>query len=124
MKKLKLIVIVITAFVCLNLVFAKKPDTLSTDSIINPMIEYLNFDVKLTATQKDILKKSAYEYASNLLKARKMNKSDESYMLMKITSEKYQAVVDSTLTTDQKNQKAQKSQERLDEINSIANSKK
>ncbi len=109
--------------VSINLLFAGNPNTLSTDSIANPMIDYLHNDVNLTGKQKEILKKSANEYAKNLLKARTLN-NNESYLLMKTADEKYQTVVDSVLTADQKKQKDLKLNEKLDEMNKSANSKK
>ena len=124
MKKLKLITACMAVLLCSNLVFAAKPSTLSMDSIINPMINYLDNDVKLTNSQKVILIKSANNYALSLLTARGMNKSDDSYISMRVASEKYNAVVDSLLTSNQKIQKQLKNKDRDVEMNKNANSKK
>ena len=123
MKTPKRIMAVIAIVLFSNLLFAGNPHSLTTDSITNSMVDYLHNDVKLSETQKTILKKVANEYATNLLKARTLNNS-ESYSLMKSATEKYQAVVDSVLTTDQKTQKEIKLKEKLDQITKSANSKK
>ncbi|MEI7502817.1 MAG: hypothetical protein WCJ61_06000 [Paludibacter sp.] len=124
MKKLKLITAFMAVLLCSNLMFAAKPNALSVDSIINPMIDYLDNDVKLTNNQKVILKKNANDYALSLLTARGMNKSDDSYTSMKIATEKYNSVVDSILTSDQKTQKQLKNNDRNNEMNKNANQKK
>jgi len=124
MKKLKLITACMAVFLCSNLMFAAKPNTLSVDSITNPMIDYLDNDVKLTNEQKVILKKSANDYALSLLKARGMKQSDDSYISMKVASEKYNAVVDSLMTSNQRTQSELKHNERNNEMNKNANLKK
>jgi len=115
MKKLKLIAAVVTAFVCLNLVFAGDPKIETADDIATKMVEFVGNDVTLTTEQKEILKNKAVSYATNQLQAQNMTNKDERYELMKVATASYQAALDSLLTTDQKIMKEKKQKDRLED---------
>ena len=115
MKKLKLILAVVAALLCLNLVFAGDPKVETADDIATKMVEFVGNDVKLTSEQKEMLKKNALNYATNQLQAQSMTNKDERYELMKTTTANYQAAIDSLLTTDQKIMKEKKQKGRLED---------
>ena len=122
MKTLKILAVSTMFFLSINSLSAQNPSSSSVDSISTPMVQYLDNDVNLTSQQKLSIRQGANEYALNLLNARNLSNAEESYNLMKSSTEKYQAIVESVLTNEQKSLRLQKQNERLIEINRIANS--
>ena len=122
MKTLKILAVSTMFFLCINSLSAQNPSSSSIDSISTPMVQYLDNDVNLTSQQNFTIRQGANEYALNLLNARNLSNAEESYNLMKSSTEKYQAIVESVLTNEQKSLRLQKQNERLIEINRIANS--
>jgi len=104
MKKLKLIMAVVAAFVCLDLVFAVNPAKGKNDDLASLVIEKLNKDVQLTDSQKIILKEKFNAFAIKMEDSDKKTKEKDKFDTKKLASDEYEAVLDSILNTQQKEQ--------------------
>ena len=95
---------VLAAFVCLNLVFAVNPEKGKNDDLANLVIEKLNKDVQLTDSQKIILKEKFNAFVGKMENANKKSTENDKFNSKKTASDEYEMVLDSILTTNQKEQ--------------------
>ncbi|MEI8272124.1 MAG: hypothetical protein WCG08_05840 [Paludibacter sp.] len=84
------------------------------DEITSPMLDALQTTVSLTSIQLETIKKKTDEYAANLLKAKSMSNKEDSYAFMSLVTQEYQAMIERTLTSDQKAQRAKKIKDQID----------
>lgn len=112
MKKLKLLMAVVAAFVCLNFAFGADPKKDKNDNLADLVIEKLNKDVQLTDSQKMKLKVKFNAFANKMEDADKKSKDKEKFDSKKSAYDEYEAFLDSTLSTTQKQQQILKITER------------
>lgn len=112
MKKLKLIMAVITAFVCLNLAFAVKPKNESPENIAISMVSKLDKDVALTDSQKVIILSKAKLFVVSIRNSNVKSNIEEKIEMKSALCSDYELGLDSLLTTSQKEQLQLKRDER------------
>lgn len=112
MKKFKLIGAVIVVLVVSNLVLAVSPLSGNTNNFATLMVEKLDKDVQLTDSQKNVIKKKANTFITTMQNANSKTTEKEKFNFKKQASDEYEALLDSLLTSDQKERRNIKIQQR------------
>lgn len=102
MKKLKFIVAVVLAIVCMNFAGAVNPSKESNEKLANILVEKLNADVQLTDSQKIVLKVKVKEFITSMESVDAKGTPQEKITAKQIIADTYEASVDSILSVDQK----------------------
>ncbi|MEA4840818.1 MAG: hypothetical protein VB110_07445 [Bacteroidales bacterium] len=102
MKKLKLILVVIAAFVCLNVVFAGNPANKDyTKNLADNMVNDLSKDINLTDSQKIVIQTIAKKYETKLRSVNNQANSNSKKVLNKQVVVEFRTRLDSVLTKEQ-----------------------
>lgn len=105
MKQLKLTTVALATFVCLNFVFAEKPEKETTENLSTILVDKLGKDVQLTNIQEVILKEYIKGYIIQMEKSDSKTNFNDKISSKELTSRIYEAFIDSILTPDQKTQR-------------------
>lgn len=89
------------------------PTKLEIDSIINPILNALQSDLKLSKEQNVKIKAITENYAMYLLKAKTLTEKDNAYFLMTEITNSFLADLDNILTLKQKEQKEKKFKDKV-----------
>lgn len=111
MKKLKFMLACSAILMFSNLAFAVNPDNLA-----NKMVTKLSKDIVLTDSQKVVILAKATELTVKRQSANTLTDKTEKSDLKKQVFQEYKAVLDSLLTSEQKQQLSLKQTERRDAI--------
>lgn len=115
MKKLKLFLVAIAAFVCLNVVFAEKPANKDyTKNMADNMFNNLSKDINLTDSQKMVIQTIAKEYETKLRSVNNQANANSKKVLNKQVVVEYRTRLDSILTKEQMEMLRTKRIERLE----------
>jgi hypothetical protein len=121
MKKFNLILAVVAVLMFTNLTFGANPKK-NANQIATVMIEKMSADIVLTDSQKVAIKATALELATKVQNANSKSDKTERKTLKKQAFQTFNAVLDSTLTSDQKNLLKTKANERhTNSINQVQN---
>ena len=102
MKKLKLLLVAIAAFVCLNVVFAENPANKDyTKNMADNMVNHLSKDINLTDSQKMVIQTIAKEYETKLSSVKNQANANSKKALNKQVVMEYRTKLDSILTKEQ-----------------------
>jgi hypothetical protein len=112
MKKLKLITAVIAVLTLSNLISAANPKNGKSDNLADLVIEKLNKDVQLTDSQKIILIKRFNVFVNKMDEANNKSTEKDKFNSKKQYSDDYEIVLDSVLSSNQKQQLSIKIAER------------
>lgn len=123
MMERKLILGAFAAFMFCTLSYGAKPTSDETDEQAASIVADLHSKANLSAKQQDNIRGKAKEYTSKLKQARAMSNKEDSYSLMKNSEEYYKMVLDTLLTTEQKDQIAKKEKAQREEIIKVLNTK-
>lgn len=124
MKKLKLIMAVVAAFVCLNLLYGTNPKNKDfTINLADNMVKSLCRDIVLTDSQKIIIQTSAKEYEGKMKNLKSNANSESKKLNNKQAILNYRAKLNSILTPEQIDTLKMKRIERSMTLNSNGNTK-
>jgi len=112
MKTLKFIAAIIAVITVSNLILAVNPKNGKDDNLAELVIGKLNNDVQLTDSQKIILKERFNAFVSKMDNADKKSTEKDKFNSKKQASDEYEIVLDSILSTNQKEQLSIKIAER------------
>ncbi len=104
MKRLKLMATIIVAFLCFNFVSGVNPVKGKNDNLSDLVIDKLNKDVQLTDSQKIILKEKFKAFVVKMEDADKKTNEKDKFETKRLASDEYEAILDSILNTQQKEQ--------------------
>ncbi|MDD3322820.1 MAG: hypothetical protein PHS59_15385 [Paludibacter sp.] len=118
MKKLKLIMAVVTAFVCLNFVYGVNPKQKDfTINLGNNMVNHLCKTIHLTDSQKTVILAKAKNYEVKVKKEIKEKDNAKRKSNTKLAINEYRNFLNDILTQEQKDTLNLKRIERLNNIN-------
>lgn len=99
------------------------PSRQQIDSVITTMVNALDNEYKLSAEQKELIKKKTEKYAISLLKAKSLLNNETTFSIMNQATQEFLVDLDNVLTVKQKDQRAKKFNEKIKNNNGKSNTK-
>ncbi len=116
MKTPKIIMACMAITLCTNLLFAVQPNKVDAATIARKMVAKLSKDITLTDSQKVYVLNKATDFHTKTQNANSKTDIRERNNLKKQAFESYRNILDSVLTTDQKNKLLSKQTEQMNKI--------
>jgi len=116
MKKLKLALAGIAILMFAGNLFAADPLITDANNLAGIMVDKLSKDIILTDSQKVIIRQNATAFFGKMQKANSSSSDNDKFKLKKQASDEYKVILESILTTEQKETLLKKAKEREDAI--------